>query len=440
MRKKVFNSSFDYPEAELLVQIVDNPDVARRKIASACRDKWGTIEPIKNHTLVHIIALGCFEKTGTNQNGDAFEEFICRNSHDSFTKRARLYRHHKSKIPDEQSDGFVPFSAYNDPMGRAELIIAANNDKCADWLDKVDRGGEVKFSMGWHCDGDYCSICDNFATKRAEYCQHVKKGASYPFGMNRILEDGRKCHVFNRDGYWNDISYVGRGADMIAMDLAKVAGIDDDEVISGAELAEIMEGGVLSSQKYAMAQKMSNIQKHVSAIGITPRAIDEADFSESTLRELQDKNPGEMFGALAKIGCILPFKAFYKLAAGSRYPDFKTIVENAVPHISQYIEKELKLAGSMSRLSSIHSYDPASGNTGLSQRAVDELLGKFAADPSLQEDKILSNSLSSIKVASDSTTTVEGQALVRQYLAYKVAALSEMDANNEVLFNAALLN
>lgn len=442
MRKLIFNDAFDYPEAEYLVKIIDNPD-ERRKVASLVRDEWGDIEPIKNHAIIHLIALGSFEKTGSNLNFDAFEESVCKQSHPTFVKKAKLYRHHNSKVPHEQRDGDVIRSAYNEKMGRVELAIAANIDKCADWLGKVEKGGDVKFSMGWHCDSDICSICGNVSKTPSDYCMHVKRGAAHPFGRNKILPDGRKCFVFNRDGYWNDISFVDRGADMIAMDLAKIAGIDPSEPLGGAELAELIESRILSTSKLAIAEKLSKIQKYIDAIGTNApkNVIDKTDLSESAIRELQNKKPKEMFACLSKGASILPFRLFYKLASGSRYNEFKDLVDETEEVISECIRLELKEASNLESISSIHDFDSAQhGNFSVTQNTKNEIQ-KFNLFSDVEEEKIKKAVLYKEEL-SDKKTFIkpESRAMVRQYLAYKIAALNDISANDDTIFNAFMLN
>lgn len=441
MRKLVFSDSFDYPEAEHLVKIVDDPQ-DRRKIASTVTDSWGEIAPIKNHTLVHLIALGTLEKTGFNLNSDGFEEETCRRSHHTFVKSASLYRDHNSKVPKEQRDGDVIKSAYNEKMGRVELVIAANHDKCSDWLAKLEKGNKVAFSMGWHCDHDICSICGNKAHNASEYCQHIKKNASAPYGRNRILPDGRKCGMINREGYWNDISHVGRGADMIAMDLAKIAGYDPSDILGGADLAELLEGRVLSTSKLAIAHKLSEMQKRVDAIGVKlPMANDKTDLSESATRELQEKAPKEMFGSLAKCGTVLSFRAFFKLASGSLFKDFESIIKSAEPVLRECVRRELKEASNLEAISSIHDFDPASSfGSPLTQNTLSELT-QFSIEPTWQEEKIkMATLIGEYNTTENHVVAPQAQAFVRQYLAYKVALLEGVSANDEMIFNALALN
>jgi len=170
MDKIVGQSSFTFDGADELVQIVDNPDNLKRKVANHVRDSWGEIKPQKGRTFVHIIALSSFEKTGCNLNADAFEEKVCKESHPTFSKTARLYRNHK-RTEEKDKDGDVAKTAYNDKQGRVELLLSAIDDKCADWLGELEKGNKVDFSMGWHCsDGDICSICNNRAHRRSDYC------------------------------------------------------------------------------------------------------------------------------------------------------------------------------------------------------------------------------------------------------------------------------
>jgi hypothetical protein len=442
MRKLIFNDSFDYPEAEYLVKIIDNPD-ERRKVASSVRDSWGEIEPIKNHAIIHLIALGSFEKTGSNLNFDAFEEEVCKKSHPTFVKKAKLYRHHNSKVPHEQRDGDVIRSAYNEKMGRVELAIAANIDKCADWLGRVERGGDVKFSMGWHCENDICSICGNVSKSPSDYCIHVKKAAPHPYGRNKILPDGRKCFVFNRDGYWNDISFVDRGADMIAMDLAKIAGIDTTEPFGGAELAELFENRVLSTPKLAIAEKLSKIQKYIDAMGVNApkNVLDKVDLSDSAIRELQNKKPKDMFGSLAKTGTILPFRLFFKIATGSRYNDFLDIINETENVLSDCIKIELDNASNLESISSIHDYDSSkTGNFSLTQNTLSELT-KLSAAPLFQDERVKNAVLDNEPINErKSFIKPESRAMVRQYLAYKIAALNDLSADDDTIFNTFILN
>ena len=150
MDKILFNSSFAYgDDSPLLAFIADDPAVLRKCAGSAIVDQWGAIDPIKGHTLIHLIALGAFEKTGANRNGDAFPWELCMTKHGTFITHGALYRNHKAEP--SKKEGYVVKTAFNSDMGRIELLVAAQHDKCADWLGRIEKGIPSAFSMGFHC-------------------------------------------------------------------------------------------------------------------------------------------------------------------------------------------------------------------------------------------------------------------------------------------------
>lgn len=156
--KIVTPSSFDWSDDVVLSSLVDDPDVFRKTAGSKVVDLWGPVEPIPGHSIIHLIALSDFEKTGCNLNSDAFESHICKKLHPTFVKRAKLYRNHQvgpkkgeTPKPGGYDEGYVIKSAHNDEMGRTELLIAASHDKCADWLGDLEAGDPVAFSMGFNC-------------------------------------------------------------------------------------------------------------------------------------------------------------------------------------------------------------------------------------------------------------------------------------------------
>lgn len=107
---------------------------------------------------LHIIALGAYEGTGWNRNGDAFSEDDCKKNHHYFTKAGRaIHRHHKNK-PTDPKFGTIKASAYNEPMKRIELIIGLDKDKCADILDEQEKTGNTNWSMASKQEYDVCFI------------------------------------------------------------------------------------------------------------------------------------------------------------------------------------------------------------------------------------------------------------------------------------------
>ena len=313
MQKRVDCDSFNYGTDLPLVHIADDKDVLRKTASSSVVDQWGDIEPIKGHTLIHLTALGDYETTGFNHNADGFRAAFCKKAHPTFIKNGALYRNHKAEKGKEE--GYVVKTAHNDNMGRTELLVAANHNKCADWLSDIEANRPVKFSMGFNCTapGDECSICGHMAANRKHYCEHTKKGAAAPYGMGRILPDGRKVGVFNDHGYWNDISRVPVGADAIAMDLRKIASFQPDEVIGGAEMAELynMKLAAPDIDREILAHKISNIEKRVDMAGFATPFIPsgkQRKMSKVDVDALRNAKVAAMFGQLSKTGAVLPME------------------------------------------------------------------------------------------------------------------------------------
>lgn len=182
-----------------------------------------TLKPDPKYLFLHIVAMGAGEYFGPNTNGDYFPEtsgtLITKGlleKHDTFRTIAKLFKHHKNKAKDPDY-GHVPFSTYNNPMHRVELVVAADREKAPDIAQRAENGERLGFSMSCRIPFDICSICGNKARTRSEYCTHI---------MNHLLEiqpDGRQVYMINEDPTFFDISYVLRPADKTAMLLSKVA-------------------------------------------------------------------------------------------------------------------------------------------------------------------------------------------------------------------------
>lgn len=447
--KIITPGSFDWSEDVILSSIADDPDVFRKTASSDIRAEWGHVDPIPGHSLVHLIALSDFEKTGCNRNGDAFEEQINAKLHPTFIKYAKLYRNHKtspkkgeSPKPGGYDEGFVVKTAHNKPMGRVELLVAASHDKCADWLGEMESGNPVAFSMGFNCLYDECSICGHKAKKPAFYCEHVKKNASAPYGMGRILGDGRKCFVFNRRGWFNDISKVGTGADMTAYDLQKVASLaeDLDHVPSGAELGElyIYRTGPVNTGKRAIALKLSDMEKRIPATGCL--AVEYADqthekVDKKTAEALTSAHsPSDMFTYLGNLDVVLPFEEFFKVAMAGEFGDLEDDVHEA--------SRKVAAAGGLFTwaIENGHLDEACANETYNRKRAtyfrVDNhkeasLVRNFSVDPAFARRREM-DSVTKIAMLAQPEQKPEGDltpkqaTLAREYLAYKLSAVEGM--------------
>lgn len=244
------------------------------KTASEALDfiKNVTPEPGKTHMLV--LALGSEEAYGPNRNGDGFPERpvpaktkVASNNRDRWwiepgqelvehyksfeTNPAHAFKHHQNKDPSKAS-GVVKKAFWNPKMHRVELLVVVDNQKDAEWVDRVNDGDFPAVSMGCRIKYDVCSRCGNKAPTRAQYCDHVK------FAMNQVNEDGTKNYVHNPSPSFFDISRVFRPADRTGFTLMKVA--HAYEIRSSAEMGEDADD---IDRKAAAIRKLSDIDKIV---------------------------------------------------------------------------------------------------------------------------------------------------------------------------------
>lgn len=447
MPKLILTGSFDHDLDWAPATIVDDPDLLRKCASSRVVDEWGDIKPKKNASLIHLIGLGAHEVTGPNRNGDTFTAEFLKEAHPTFIKYGALYRNHKNKDYSKR-EGEIEKTAFNDDMGRVELLVSANHDKCSDWLSEIERGKRVDFSMGFDCEYDVCSICKNKAPTRKQYCKHVKKASKdSEFGMGKILPDGRKCFVFNPKGVFNDMSKVGTGADMIAQHLRKVAHLDDDAdtIIGGAELMEIMFPDVPLEKfaaKIAIAEKLSQMEKIIPVSGIRHDKNDE-EICEKTAAKLREMPSGKMFGELAKIGCLLPLRDLFCLVMGEKFAEIEEFVDEA--------EKVAHLAFTHAASRDQTLRDICSNKTFECEKVASSLLDtdeaeslflSFGTDYDLAEERLMKRAMTGsrrLEICSLSEVSLPAIKLLEEYAAYKLAALEAglMDPGEDMIRLAA---
>jgi hypothetical protein len=190
-----------------------------------------------NKVAFYNRALGAFESFGLNRNGDGFEKRWLQRNHDTFVKNAHYFKHHVNKDT-ALSRGRPVASAFNEETDMVDLIIMADRDKCEEQIQALESGNRVPTSMGAKVAHDVCTICENKAKTRAEYCEHVKQAAMEPYGMGKVIADGRICGVMNPDPKFFDISDVIIGAAPESETLMKVA--SSGLIIPSAELADLL--------------------------------------------------------------------------------------------------------------------------------------------------------------------------------------------------------
>lgn len=426
MPKLVLSGSFDFGDDQY-AHIVDDPDILKKCASSAVVKEWGEIKPKKNASLIHLLAMGAHETTGCNLNGDTWRRDFLKKAHPTFKEFGALYRDHKNKDFSKR-DGEIEKTAFNDDMGRVELLVSADHEKCADWLPEIEKGNRVNYSMGFDCEADFCSICNNRAPTRRDYCIHVKKNAAAPYGMGKILPDGRKCFVFNPEGVFNDISKVPVGADMIAQQLRKVAGLDE-EIIGGAELAESMLSSLdreKSAAKIAIVSKLSRMEKLVPVTAMR-LGMDEARMPEKTASALRAMPVSKMFGELAKHGCLLPFRQFFELIMGDKVAELEPHLsqgEKVAHRIFDFVSSSEDVMDEVCSNSIFECSVPHTAKLGFWDS--NELILAYGMEPAVAADRMVKNAICSsrtVELADPASVSPETKELMKWYAAYKTAAI-----------------
>ena len=233
-------------------------------------------KPIPGKIQILLTALGAGEYWGCNVNGDYFPEKALAHEgrdfgHKTFEYFAKYYKHHVNKDP-KASYGDVVLSVYNPVYHRVELIVALDYRKSPETARKIENGDYPDWSMGCKVPYDVCSVCDNRAPTRAQYCDHAR------YMLGKIDPDtGKQVWVRNDFPRFHDISEVLIGADKIAKTLMKVASTYTTS--SGIHLI----GSAALAEKMAERNKAATIDKEVPA--------DEPPASEQHVEELARNLP-----------------------------------------------------------------------------------------------------------------------------------------------------
>lgn len=291
--RKIIEFDDTFPTGERTLQLVlplrgGRIDVGRvTKHASEALDYIKNVSPEPGKTHLLLLAMGAEETYGPNRNGDGFSEYPVPARGKEATARgerwwvapgqeltqtyrtfesnpARAFRHHQNKDPDKAS-GYVKRAFWNPRMHRVELLTVIDNEKDAEWVERVEQGEFPAVSMGCRIKYDVCSRCGNKAPSRAEYCKHA-------LAMNQVNADGTKNFVYNPDSDFFDISRVFRPADRIGYTLKKVA--ESASIRLAADLGSQAE---TAGRKMAAARKLSEMSKVIRGEPIASSTLQQGE-------------------------------------------------------------------------------------------------------------------------------------------------------------------
>lgn len=418
-------------------------------------------EKVANQTDVHLIALGSTENYGPNRNGDGFSDYWCNKKHSTFVKAARaLHRNHKNKKHDPKF-GNIKASAHNQDMGRIELIIGMDNDKCAKELDDLDKGKQVPFSMASRQEYDVCSFCGKKAHNDSERCHHI------PDKIGEINKQGKTCYMDNPDPNWFEMSIVRRPADRIAYSLKLASDtvkpfLKQSDIFTEYPDFEFPKDEIIISKKASakrhLLEKLSELEKRIDAIanGKVESAKDKyirneagkglkTELSDSTIDELRKFEPSKLLKVLADHGIILPPGDFSKYLFGDKVN--KSDLHSMKSHLGKGFQDKSEDDAKV-----LHNEHYDSSSSDMIPKELKNLISKLTGDHSIFDKpahaRVMRISIcgkgDKLPLALDKQSSDMGKELADQYIAYKLAALHEIDKigklDEETMINAVIQN
>lgn len=332
-------------------EVVKSASELGKQAATIFNMEYEQLKPPSGMTGIHLVALGDSEAYPMNRNGDLFSKEACVKYHDTFVKYGHVYEHHRNKDP-KKSIGQIKAAAYNPDMHRIELYIWADNEKAHDHLERLEKTGEVPFSMACRVPRDRCSVCGALREKPGDpsECEHIK------YSLGKVAEDGTQIGTYNDEPTWFDISFVGRPADRIAWNLKVASAMPDDLSLGSSVKQAEAEGYVLpddlaiesdsAKRKLSVMKKLAEAYRRCegwisgSSKPSTRRERYEfelmklagATIGDSSISRLRELDPQDAFAVLGDAGVVMDPRSFMKYAFG---PDYGT-VEKYLPLVEKF--------------------------------------------------------------------------------------------------------
>lgn len=404
------------------------------------------IAKTKGQTDLHIIAVGSYEGTGFNRNGDCFKDYWCEKNAHYFKDSDRcVHRHHKNK-PEDPKYGNVKAASWNAPMKRIELVVGLDDDKCGDIIQEQEKVGHTNWSMASKQAYDICTACNHKASTDDDRCEHI------PDKIGEITKEGQMIGMDNPNPRWFEISYVRRPADRIGMSLGKVASDRSLRPMLTRDFLQIYTGfqapaddmliSKSAADKRSIANKCADIEKHIAAVGTKIEPSKKIVVTDKIASELMDDfrkmEPSRFFKLAADQGIILSPENFAGYLFGDRIKEAAVQGLRAhLPNIFTDIEKDAEhLHNEKYEPSSLAICSIGEKNT------IKKIAMSHSLNPAYANARIVTaKEVVKTSGAEDYEFTKE---LAKQYTAYKIAALNYIDQNgkltDELLFNAVLQN
>jgi len=472
-----FSSTDDWNWDVEPVQLIHNTNTLTK--AGADNSELRT-QKTAGQTDVLVIALGAYEGTGANRNGDIFKEAECLKNYKTFVKSGSqdkqgnydgraINRHHKNK-PTDPKYGNIKAASYNKNMRRIELVVGLDNDKCAEEIQKLAEGKQINVSMAAKVAYDRCTWCGHDAKNDNSRCEHI------PVKLGEINKRGEMCSMENIDPKWFELSIVGRPADRIGMSL-KLAS-DNSYIKTAADYKLLYPGFVApadtdyllqiskyASEKRKLVRKLAAMEKHIDAVieGGPKSSKDKYmveqkaklkhsdDISEEAMDELRKYEPSKLLKVLADNGIIFSPEDFIKYlfgakGLGSKASDMFSQLKGKLPSMFSDLEEDADESVNSEK------YDPAEhsflpkGVMNLVKGLTDgHSLFETPAHGRIMKITIVKRMpLAKLEKKNDISKEASIDRLAKEYAMYKLAALRYLEDQNkldeDLLINALIQN
>jgi hypothetical protein len=423
-------------------EIVKSASELKKQASTIFNKEYDELKPPEGKTGIHLVALGAMETYGFNRNADGFKQADCRDRCDTFVKHGHVYQHHRNKDP-EKALGEIKCAAYNPDMDRVELYIWADNEKAKDHLERLEKTGEVSFSMACQVPSDTCSLCG--ATRKGpgdpNECEHIK------YQLGKIAEDGKFIGMINNEPRWFDISFVGRPADRIAWSLKTASGLCDsvkqaeyEGVVVPDELAVTSDRGLrklaLMKEMAGVSSRMRGWLKKASFESGEERRMFEMrklaalSMPDGLLNDLRAYGPRDTFEALADAGVVMDAPSFFKYAMGPDYRSVRPYVPEIEKAASSVLEKAVSdgACSAFCNSTEFDAYDADDLRRKPLPTALRAKLAEYGCDDPASKimDITLTGKTPTFSVdggQENSVISVVSTKLAEKYLTYKLAAV-----------------
>lgn len=315
------------------LEVDDRRSVGQHRIKTAAAEEalaeCHNVKAVPGRVYALVIGLGASEFWGVNNNGDAFPEKAllglppadtAMSFFDKFKARIRpgwgyktflkghVFEEHRNTNP-KLAIGGIQNTFWNNRMHRVENLIWIDRTKGKKWADRLDNGATIGTSMAARVPFDRCSICQNLAPTRAQYCVHIKPGTS-AYSLRQIREDGTPVCMINDFPHFFDESCVETPAAPEALSIMKVAREQTRADVRAAS------GGALP--KAAKIEKQGpDLPLDVVLDEFQTLYQNEPVLPTPVLDKLRHFSLDEVTTGLAKLGmCLRPSELYY-VAFGS---------------------------------------------------------------------------------------------------------------------------